>query len=476
MKRLNKLLPALAVLSMAVFPSCAGVTHQGGTGIDKLVYKPINTELPKTKRVKLSNGMIVRLLPDHELPLFNIHAIIGTGSRWEPAEKTGLASITGATIRSGGTMTRPPDELDETLEHVAASVETSIGSEYGTASLSVLSRDIDIGLELFADVLRNPAFEKSRFELARAQALDGIRKKNDNPTGIASRELNKIVYKGTPYGREATVETVKSITREDAIAFHKKYFVPQNIMLGVTGDFNEKEILAKLNDTFKGFSGPDPDFPRVKKAQKDETGGVYLAKKDILQSVIRMGHLSIKRTDPDYYAMRVMNSILGGSGFSSRLVRKVRTDYGLAYSVWSYHFGGRMEFGNYILGTETKSASTAQAIGLILDEARRIRDEKVTEEELNLAKDTIVNSFIFIFDSPNRIMDQLMTVDYYDYPEGYLENYRDNIIAVTVDDVQRVARKYLKPDQLKIVVVGDPEKFDRSLEEFGPVELIELRD
>ncbi len=465
----------LLILVAFVFSACATVAAKRETYKD-LTFKPIKTDIPKTKVVMLKNGMVVHLLPDHELPLLTISAMIKIGGIWEPADKAGLASLTGATMRSGGTLTRPPDTLDETLEQIAASVETVIGEELGSASLSVLIRDIDIGMELFADVLRNPRFDTERFELAKERMLDSIRRENDNPTDIGRRELNALIYKGTPYGRRATLETVESITREDAIAFHKKYFVPQNIMLGVTGDFEEADIIAKLEDVFNGWSGPDPQWPKVKHVKESYNGGVFLVEKKLRQSVIRMGHLAIRRSDPDYHALRVMDEILGGGGFSSRLTQSIRTDRGLAYSVWSYYIGGRWELGRFLMGVETKTSSTAEVISIMLDELNKIRDEKVSEEELKLSKDSIVNSFIFIFDRPGRILSQRMNIDYYGLPDDYLESYRDKVMAVTVDDVQRVAKKYLHPNGLKIVVVGDPAGFDKPLKEFGKVEQIVLRD
>ncbi|MGK7344914.1 MAG: M16 family metallopeptidase [Candidatus Nitrospinota bacterium M3_3B_026] len=463
-------------LAAAALLSCAAPGAGKEPSLAELEYPPIKTRIPETKRVTLSNGMTVHLLPDRELPVFNVAAMIRVGARWEPEDKAGLASLTGAAIRSGGTKTLPPEDLDERLEMIGGSVETSIGEESGSAMLSVLSRDIGVGLELFADVIRNPAFDEDRLELARARMLDSIRRQNDDPQEIASRELRELLYAGTPYGRTPTTESVKSITREDVMAFHEKYFVPQNFILGVTGDFDEEKIIARLEEVFAGWSGPDPEYPAVEPAKEKGKGGVYVAEKSLGQSVIRMGHLALRRTDPDYFAFRVMNHILGGSGFSSRLVKTVRTDHGLAYSVWSYHFGGRMEIGSVRLGAETKTGSTAKTIRLMLEEARRIREEKVIPEELKRAKDSIVNSFIFIFDTPQRLMSQRLTVDYYDYPDDYLETYRDRIMEVNAEDVLRVAREYLRPGALKIVVVGDQSGFDKPLSEFGEVESIELED
>jgi predicted Zn-dependent peptidase len=273
-----------------------------------------------------------------------------------------------------------------------------------------------------------------------------------------------------------TIETVKSITRDDVKKFYSKYFVPQNIMLGVTGDFNEETIIGKLEKVFEGWSGPTPRFPSVEPIAEKFEGGVFLADKKIPQSVIRMGHLAGRRTDPDYQTLRVIDEILGGGGFSSRLVKSVRVDRGLAYSVWAYTNGGRWELGRFLAGAETKASSTGEVIGLIKNEMERIRDELVSDEELTMAKNSIINSFIFIFDRPSKIMGQRMTIDYYGYPQDYLETYRDKVMAVTKEDILRVATKRLHPEGLKIVVIGDPEKFDMDLSKFGKVVRLELND
>ena len=441
-----------------------------------LNYGAIDTSIAKTSRATLSNGIVVHMLADRELPLLNVAVMIKAGSIWEPSDKAGLASLTGATMRAGGTKSRPPEKLDETLEFLAASVETGIGAESGTVSLSVLSKDTGLGLEILADVLRNPGFDQGRFELAKRRMIDGIHRQNDNPTGIGMRELVKLVYEDSVYGRVAELETVESISRDDVIAFHGKYFTPASVMIGATGDFDEKELIAKLEKLFGDWRGETPDYPEVKPVAANFEGGVWIAEKSLPQSVIRMGHLVGLRTDPDYHAMRVMDDILGGGGFTSRLMKSVRVDRGLAYSVWSYGLAGRWELGRFMAGAETKASSTAEVVGIMLDEFARIRTEPVSNKELYEAKKSIVNSFIFLFDRPSKVLNQRMIVDYYDLSDDYLESYRDKVMAVSADDVMKVANRRLRPDGLKIIVVGDPEKIESDLGQFGPVKKIELRD
>ncbi|MDH5509720.1 MAG: insulinase family protein [Nitrospinota bacterium] len=462
------------LLAALIASSCATTPRQ--PTVEDLKFKPVSSKIPDTRQVTLSNGMRVHLLPDRELPLVTVTAMIKVGGIWEPADKIGLAALTGAAMRSGGTRKLSPDELDEALEFSAISVETGIGGDMGSASLSVLTKDLDRGLAYFADVMMYPRFDQGRFDLAKASMLDGIRRENDDPTSAADRELGKLIYEGSPYGRVPTLESVSSITRDDCVSFHARYFAPQSVILGVTGDFEEEDMIARLESVFGGWRASAPEYPEVAPVVEKYEGGIYVADKDLPQSAVRMGHLTLTRFDSDYHAVRVMDSILGGSGFASRMVQKVRAEKGLAYSVWSYSMAGYWEKGQFMAGTETKASTTAEAIGLMIGEIETIREELVTPEELNQAKNSIVNSFVFIFDRPSRILSQRMTLDYYGLYEGYLETYRDRVMAVTAEDVRRAARQRLRPDGLKIVVVGPVKDFDRPMEEFGPVHELVLRD
>ncbi|MDH5638803.1 MAG: insulinase family protein [Nitrospinota bacterium] len=462
------------LLAALLTTSCVTTPRQ--PTVDDLKFKPISSNIPDTRQVTLSNGMRVHLLPDRELPLVTATAMIKVGAIWEPADKSGLAALTGASMRSGGTRKLSPDKLDEALEFSAISVEAGIGKDMGSASLSVLTKDLERGLAYFADVMMYPRFDQGRFDLAKARMLDGIRRENDNPISAASRELGKLVYEGSPYGRTPTLESISSITREDCVSFHARYFAPQSVILGVTGDFDEEEMIARLENVFGGWRASTPEYPEVTPVEEKFEGGVYVADKGLPQSAVRMGHLTLTRFDPDYHAVRVMDNILGGAGFASRMVQKVRAERGLAYSVWSYSMAGYNEKGQFTAGTETKASTTAEAIGLMIGEIKKIREELVTPEELIQAKNSIVNSFVFIFDRPSRILTQRMTLDYYGLYEGYLETYRDKVMAVTAEDVRQAARRRLRPDGLKIVVVGSIKDFDRPLEEFGPVHELVLRD
>ena len=441
----------------------------------RLTYKPINLNPPSPEKTILKNGMVIYTLEDHELPLFTINAVIKTGSIYEPAEKTGLASITGSVMRSGGTKSMTWEEIDEKLEFFAGSVETSIGSNSGSASLSVLKKDIDEGLKIFADVLMQPVFAREKVDLIKKQMIEAIRRENDNPGQVARREFRRLLYQDHPYGREATIESVSSITRDDLIAFHDKYYHPNSVMFGISGDFNKKEIIEKIKKVFKNWNKKKVDFPEVPPVKKDINRSINYIYKDVKQSVIRLGHMGLDYRNPDHYAVILMNYILGGGGFQSRMMQDIRSNRGLAYSVWSYFQLGMRDIGVFASGAGTKLQSTITVIKRMKDIIREIREQPVTDEGLKNAREYIINSFVFKFSSNSRIVNRFVTLEYYGLPTNYLETYLDNIRKVSKGDILRVAQKYLKPDQTVILVVGNKEKFEAPLNEFGPVNEIKLK-
>lgn len=458
---LSQLIPVNAALSASVNPRT-------------MTFPSLRFQIPKTERIVLENGMIVHLLEDHELPIVSITAYIGTGSVYEPAGKTGLAGLTGAVMRSGGTSGISAEQMDDELEFMASSVESSIGTDAGNASMSCLRKNLDNTLKIFSQVLMSPAFRQDRVELARKKAIETLRRENDNPKEVADRELNRAIYRGSPLGRHPTMESVSAITREDMVEFHRKYYHPNNIILSVSGDIGKGEILEKLNGVFSGWKKEPVSFPAVAVPDEIQKPALYLVKKDVNQSVIRMGHLGVDKSNPDIYALRVLNFILGGGGFESKLMSQVRTRHGLAYNVESDFSIGRRFPGTFTAETETKAESTAKTIGLMEQIIAGMTKTPVTDKEIAVARDSIINSFIFGFTSSASVANQRAMLEYYGYRKDYLENYRDNISKVTKDDVLRVARKYLHPESMILVVVGDEGKFDKPLSVFGKVSEIKL--
>ena len=444
----------------------------------ELTFEPITFKPPVPEKRVLSNGITLYLLEDHELPLFNINGLIQTGNIYDPADKVGLASICAGVMRTGGTMSREPDMLNEALESMAASVEVGMSREYGTVNLSTLAEDIEKGLEIFADVLRNPAFREEKLELRKQQAVEGIRRRNDNPIQLAWRNFSALLY-GTdhPFGWYSEIEGIESITVEDLKAFHAKYYQPDNMMLAITGDFDTETLIPKLEKVFAGWESTEIAFPDVPTVDATLEPSVNYIFKDLPQSVMLIGHFGIKRTPdfPDYFALRVMNDILGEGGFTSRLMREVREKHGLAYMVGSimqttYYTNP----GEWFAYSQTRTDKTAEAISLIIDVVKGLRDTPVPEAELQRTKDSLINSFVFGFESSSQIAFQQMMLAYRDFAPDFLETFTDNIAKVTAEDVQAVAQKYLHPDALTIVAVGNKESFDRPLDEFGEVSEIEI--
>jgi zinc protease len=458
-------------LFLALFPALSATAAPAAPAVNprKMTFPPLVFHVPTAERVVLDNGVVVHLLQDRELPLVSIQAYVGTGSVYEPADQTGLAALTGAVLRGGGTALTSAEAFDDELEFMASSIESGIGADIGTVSMSCLTKNLDRTLELFAQVLTVPAFREDRVVQAKNLMVEAIRRQNDDPKEVADRELLKAIYRDHPLGRYPTIESVNSLTRKDLAAFHGRYFHPNNVILAVSGDFDRNVMLEKLTKAFAGWKRTEVALPAVPEPTPVGTSPVLLVKKDIDQSVIRMGHLGIDKNNPDLYAVTVMNTILGGNGFSSRLMSIIRSKEGLAYNVDSSFSAGRRFPGTFTAETETKSSTTAKAIGLMQGIIADMTRQPVSDVEISLARESIVNSFIFAFTTPASVVAQRARLEYYGYPEGYLENYRQNIAKVTKKDVLRVARKYLHPDKMILLVVGDEKKFDKPLATFGEV-------
>ena len=462
-----------AVLLCFVASSC---TEQYARPYKDLKYPKLgDIEIPDVERVTLANGMQLFLVEDHELPLIDISARIRTGSIYEPADKIGLASITGTVMRTGGTTGRTGDELDEQLERIAAAVETSIGLNSGSAAMSVLKEDLDTGLAILADVLMNPAFSEDKIMLAKIRQRSSIARRNDSVSSIARREYVKLIYGlESVYARHTEYATIENITRDDLVAFHTKFFRPNNIMLAVTGDFDTGQMIKKIEKAFEGWQKADLTFPPTPQVRYEFKPTANVVRKDdINQSNIFMGHIGGVMNDPDYFALVVMNRILGG-GFTGRLFKNIRSREGLAYSVFGLYSSNYNFPGVFYVGCQTKSESTVYAIRAMIEEVKKMTETEVTDEELALAKESYLNSFVFNFESKGAIVARLMTYAYYDYPSDFLQKAKENIEKVTKADVLRVAREHLRPDEMQILAVGRPQDFDEPLSVFGPVREIDI--
>lgn len=461
---------ALAGMVLSAVPAAAQKDYR------ELEFPPLNDIItPTPTRVVLDNGIILYLVEDRRLPMINLSARIGVGAVNEPADKTGLAGITGAVMRTGGSTTMSGDEIDETLEGLGAAVETGIGPVSGSAFMSVLKDNIDTVLPILADVLMNPAFPEDKIELEKVTARSTISRRNDDPTNMGFREFRKLIYGSeSVYARHTEYATIDAITRDDLVAFHQAWLHPDNTMLGVWGDFDTDEMVKKISDVFGGWEKAGfkrPDLPGVDYTFDSSVN--YIKKDDINQSTVVIGHIGGLMNNPDYFALRVMNDILSG-GFSGRLFRNVRSEQGLAYAVFGIYSANYTYPGIFYVACMTKSETTVQAARSLLHEVERMKTDEITEEELNLAKDSFLNSFVFNFDTRREIINRQMTYEYYGYPQDFLEKTKTEVEKVTVEDVQRVARKYLQPDKVRIVVVGNDEDFDEPLTVLGEVNEIDV--
>lgn len=441
-----------------------------------LKYPPLGQlKIPEVKREVLPNGMIVFLAEDHQLPIVGLSAKVRTGSIFEPADKIGLASITGMVMRTGGAGNRTGDQIDDELERLGASVETYIGGTEGGASMSVLKEDVDKGLSILADILMDPKFDQDKIDLAKVQQKSGISRRNDQVGGIAAREFDKLIYGAqSPYARVPEYATIDNIKREDLIAFHKKYFHPNYTIIGVWGDFNTKEMVQKIKKAFANWKPEKVERIEFPKVDYQYHSSVNLVKKDdVNQANIYLGHIGGMMNDPDYPAVSLMNNIFGGS-FASRLFKKVRSEEGLAYSVYgAYNFDFAYPDAFYVL-CQTKTESTVKAIKYIIEETKRLTQEEVTDEELNRAKEYYLNSFAFKFDTKDKVVNRLMMYEYYGFPLDFTQTTRDRIEKVTKADILRAAKSHLHPDQLVILAVGKSQDFDQPLSVLGKVDTIDI--
>jgi predicted Zn-dependent peptidase len=430
---------------------------------EKLAFQPLAYEPPAARdsRVVLKNGMVVYIAEDRALPLVNISLLVRTGGYLEPPAKAGLAALTGSQIRRGGTASLTAEQLDERLDFLAANASTSIGGTSGQASLNCLSDTLDDSLAVFVEMLKSPRFQEDRLKLAKEQALQDLKRRNDDAADIERVEWNVLLYGEQHFtNRFVTPATLDAISRQDLVDFHRRYFHPANMIAAVSGAFSRDEMIRKLEAAFANWPGSKPSVPPVPSEIATARPGLYRMEKDIPQGRVSVGLPAVRRDDPDVYALEVMNEILGGSGFTSRITRTVRSNEGLAYQA-----GSGLRFGIYYAGAfravfQSKNSSVARATELVLEEIRKIREGQVTDEELDTVKRNLIETFPSNFESKAQAMSIFAADEYTGREASYWQTYRDRIRAVTAGDVQRVARKHLAPDRMVILVVGNQKEID----------------
>ncbi len=465
----------LVVLLAAVAATFVQPAQTQSSDWKQIPVPPLRAFKPaQPKRVELPNGMVIFLQEDHELPLIDGTARIRGGSVNEPATKVGLVDIFGEVWRTGGTKSQTGDQLDDFLEVRAAKVETGGGPDSTTISFSCLKGDLDDVFKVFTDVLQSPEFRADKIDIAQKGEEDSISRRNDDASGIAHRESVKLAYGAdNPYARVPEYATVAAITRQDLLDWYGKYIHPNNIILGISGDFDSAAMEARLRAAFESWP-KGPTLPKNEVQYNPAKPGYYLVpKEDVNQSNIHMVALGTTRANPDYYAISVFNEAFGG-GFSSRLFNDIRTKRGLAYAVGG---GIGTNFGHPgILQIQigTKSQSTIDAINAAYTDVEDLAKQPITEDEIQRAKDAILNAFVFRLDSPDKILGERMVYEYYGYPPDWLDKYQAEIKKVTAADVNRVAAKYMHKDQLAVLVVGNTKDFDKPLSSLGPVTNVDI--
>jgi zinc protease len=469
MSRLLKVLPVLLLLPVPLFAQAESASD--------LRYPPLSRlDIPQPQRVELENGLVVLLLEDHELPLVEVTAMVRAGSALDPAAKVGLAELAGEVLRTGGTETMSGDQLDDWLESRAAEVEVGVTPEAARVTLSSLKQDFPDALRVFSDVLRRPAFDARKMEVERNKAIADVARQNDEMFDILFREFSRIIYgPDSPYGWSPTYATLGAIRRDDLVAWHRQGFHPERTVIGVTGDISADEALRLVRQAFG-------DWPRSASGTKSPaatwrervTPGVYVAEKnEFKQSGVVLGHLGVRRDDPDYYALELMNHILGTS-YASRLFVNVRGKKGLAYSVSGQVSSQWDHPGLALLFMSTKVNTTAAGIDALLEEARNIAATPPSQEELERSRRSLLDSFVFKVDSPRKVMSQALTLEFNGYPADWLSRYRAGIEAVTPAQVRDAAARHLRPRDFAIFVVGPSEGRDRPLTEFGKVTPVDI--
>jgi zinc protease len=430
---------------------------------------------PQPRRFELPNGMVIFLQEDHELPMIDGTARIRGGERSVPAAKVGLTDVYGEVWRTGGTKSQTGDQLDDFLEQRAAKVETGGGGESTTIGWSCLKEDFDDVFRVFEDVLKNPAFRAEKIEIAKKGMYDGISRRNDDASQIAGREAAKLVYgPNSTYARVTEYRTVTAVTRQDLVEWHGKYGHPNNIILGVVGDFDSAKMEARLREAFGSWpKGPKANDGEPAQPEPAKPGYYLVEKNDVNQSQIQLVGIGITRRNPDYFATSVFSEAFGG-GFSSRLFNDIRTTKGLAYGVGGGIGAGWDHPGMLRMIVSTKSKTTIEAIQAIDQEIADLAKRPINDEELKRAKDSILNSFVFRFDSPGKVLQEKMAYEFYGYPLDFLENFQREIEKVTKEDVARVAAKYLHRDQMAVLVVGNVPDFDKPLSALGTVTKLDI--
>jgi zinc protease len=409
------------------------------------------------QRSVLDNGVVLLTSEQRALPMVSVELLIAAGSRFDMAKQEGVANLT-AKLLSYGTKRRTALQISETMDFIGASLSTGCGEDLASISMTILKKDLATGLELLSEILTASTFPQDEVDRQKQSVLASIKARKESPGDIAGRRFAATLYPGSPYGRpvEGTEASVKGLERKSLKEFFERNYRPNRTILSVVGDISHQEVTRALNQAFRGWQKGEPEA-KPPAPLTSNTAQMIRVNKELTQTNIILGHDGVERENPDYYAILVMNYILGGGGFSSRVMDSIRNERGLAYSVYSF-FSAEKGRGTFELVMQTKNESALEAIRLAVEEMRRMREQPVTDQELNDAKDYLTGSFPLRFDTNQKVANFLAQVEFFQLGLDYPDRYPDLIRKVTREDVQRVAKQYLHPERLISVLVGNQQK------------------
>lgn len=456
-----------SVLALSWQAPAAAITPRHYTELEFPALREI--QIPDFERYEMDNGLVVYLMEDHELPLVSGSATFRTGERLVPEALTGLGNVMGDAMRVGGTRIHPADELNQLLELRAASVETEVDVNSGLASFNALSEDLEMVFGLFAEVVMEPAFAQDRLDFLKGQYRGSIDRRNDDPDDIASREFRKLVYGSeSPYARTIEYSTLEAISREDILDFYEASIRPDQTILAIVGDFEPAIMKPLIESAFGNWQASQSaaSLPAIPDAAQAQSGIFLINQPQLSQSYVQIGHLGGQRDSPDYASLTVLNEVL--NGFGGRLFNEVRSRQGLAYVVYAF-WAARYDYpGLFIGGGQSSSDTTVPFIQAVEAEMQRLSETPVSEDELTRAKDAVLNSFVFNFQSPEQTLSRLIRYEYYDYPEDFVFRYRQAVTETTAEDVLQAAQEHLKPEELVILVVGNMDEIVPPLATLAP--------
>jgi zinc protease len=412
--------------------------------------------VPAVVSATLPNGIKLLLLENRELPLIRGRVVVRTGRLLDPPGKPGVAELTGRVLRAGGTRSKTVRQLDEELENIAASIETSIGEASGQVTFDCLSANVEAVLPLLVEILSEPEFRQDRIDAEKVRLAAELARRDDDAQTVILREMSERIYgRDTPYGMRLERRHLDGIERADLTAFHQRYFFPANAIVAVQGDFDAEGMKSRLERAFAAWTASQPPVPAFPEVRPRPSPGIFVGRFDIPQTLIAIGQLGGRLDEPDAAALQVMADILGGS-LTSRLSQRLRAQMGWALRNGADWFANYGHPGMFVVSAVAKPHAAAQVIRAVLEEIDRIRTAEVSRQELDRARDRAVNSYVFQFDHPEKTLDRLLAYEYFGYPRDFAAQRQKALSAVTAADVLRAARQHIRPQDLTVVMIGNP--------------------